>query len=78
MLSEVEAYHRLHPELLARYPGQYVAIYHGQLIDRDEDPAALIERTEAKWPGRVIPRRKVESVPESVLAIRSPRMLSAS
>jgi hypothetical protein len=76
MLREVEAYHRLHPELLVKYRGKFVAIHQGQLLDHDPDPVALLKRTSAGWPNQVVLIRKVESTPETTLVMRSPRLLS--
>lgn len=75
MLREVEAYHRLHPELLKKYKGQHVAIYQGQLVDHDTDVEALLLRTMARFPDEVVLMRKVEESPEVVLRFRSPRLL---
>lgn len=75
MLREVEAYHRLHPELLEQYKGQYVAIFQGQLVDHDQDSEALSERILARLPDQVVLQRKVEYSPEVVLQFRSPRLL---
>ena len=70
MLREIEAYHRLHPELLAKFKGQHVAIYQGQLVDHDPDSELLLERTLARFPDQVVLQRKVEDSPEVVLRFR--------
>lgn len=77
LLREVEAYHRLHPELRDRYKGQYVAIFEGRLVDHDQDAEALLERTLVRFPGQIVLQRKVEDTPEVVLQFRSPRLLSS-
>ena len=77
MLREIEAYHRLHPELSKKYKGQHVAIFHGQLVDHDLDAEALLERTMTRFPDQVVLQRKVENTPEIVLRFRSPRLISA-
>ena len=76
MMQEVEAYHRLHPELLAEYEGQHVAIYQGRLVDHDPDPDVLVKRTLAHFPGEVVLQRQVEASPETILNFRSPRLVS--
>jgi hypothetical protein len=38
---EMEAYIAMHPALKEKYFGKYVAVYHGELIDYDDDPGAL-------------------------------------
>ena len=73
MLREVAAFRALHPHLVQQYPGKYVAIYQGQLIDHDSDPVALLKRINQKYPDKVILRRKVEKDPDPVLHFRSPR-----
>lgn len=75
MLREIEAYHDLHPQLLANYKGQYVAIYKGELVDRDSDSEALTRRILAHYPDQVVLQRKVEKTPEVILHFRSPRFL---
>jgi len=73
MLREIEAYHRLHPELRQKYKDQYVAIFQGKLVDHDSDPEALLERVLVRFPDQVVLQRKVEESPEVVLHFRSPR-----
>lgn len=75
MLREVEAYKRLHPQLVQRYLGEYVAIFQGQLVDHDLDPIKLLHRIQARLPDQVVLRRKVEKQPETVLQFRSPRII---
>jgi len=41
---EREAYLRLKPQLLQTYPGQFVAIYQGKVVDVDRDKQALAKR----------------------------------
>ncbi|MBK7216577.1 MAG: hypothetical protein IPH95_05770 [Candidatus Promineofilum sp.] len=77
MLREIEAYHRLHPELRERYKGQYVAIFQGQLVDHDQDAEVLLERTLARFPDEIVLQRRVEDTPEVILQFRSPRLLAS-
>ena len=35
MMQEVEAYQQMHPQLVEKYAGQFVAIHNGQLVDHD-------------------------------------------
>lgn len=64
MLREIEAYHRLHPELLPKYKGQYVAVFRGQMVDHDHDPEVLSERILGRFPDEVVLQRKVEDSPD--------------
>ncbi len=70
--SEVEA---MHPELMAHYAGQYVAIYQGQLIDHDQDEIALLSRLDDQYPDEVVLMKKVRPLPEPELRHRSPRLV---
>ena len=41
---EERAFQALHSSLLAKYPGQYVAIHNGRLVDHDTDQVTLYRR----------------------------------
>lgn len=41
---ERQAFWAMHPQLLATYEGQYVAIMHGRVVDSDRDERALVQR----------------------------------
>jgi len=68
---EVEAYKVLHPHLLAHYPGQWVGIHAGQLLDHDEDEDALLARLEQNWPETLVLVRRVEAEPDREIYIPS-------
>jgi hypothetical protein len=72
---EMQAYITLHPMLKEKYLGQHVAVYGGQLIDMDEDFAALYERIEAQYPDEFIWLTTVEEEAMPTLVFRSPRFL---
>lgn len=74
MLRETAAFHRLHPALLKEFPGQHVAILHGEIVDHDADPVALLKRIRSNYPDQTVLRRKVEPAPEPILQFRSPRI----
>lgn len=63
---EKAAFHRLHHSLLEQFPGEYVAIYEGRLIDHDGDRVALLERIEATHPDVFVLIRPVKPEPEIV------------
>jgi hypothetical protein len=75
MEKEQLAFHRLHPELMALYEGQYVAIYQGQVIDHDNDKLALVARIDEKYPSQVVLVKLVTSEPDKIIYARSPRLL---
>jgi len=71
---EEAAWLRLHPWLRERYSGQYVALYNGKLVDRDEDQIALYERVQRRYPGKFIWIAQVKDTPIEEYVIRSPRL----
>lgn len=73
MEKEVAAFVRLHPQLLATIPGEFAAIFKGELIDHDEDQLALLQRVEESRVGAPVLIRQVTSVAEPIITIRSPR-----
>jgi len=74
MDQEAEAFRRLHPDLRATIPGQYAAIYRGQLVDHDTDQLALFQRTQARFAGLPVLIRQVRSEIEQTIMVRSPRI----
>lgn len=75
MLKEVEIYKSMHPSLVEKYLGQYVAIYQGELVDHDADQEALFFRVREQYPNQVVLQRQVLPEPDPVLHFRSPRLL---
>lgn len=74
MHREMRAFAQMHPELLIRYPGEYVAIYQGELIDHDPDQLSLYLRVEAKHLNAPVLIKQVLNDPEEVYTFRSPRL----
>lgn len=74
MEKEVEAYRRMHPELLRKYRGQHVAIHGGNVVDHDTNPVALLQRIRSQFPDQVVLRRKVEVDPRPEIRVRRPRL----
>ena len=70
MNQNVETYKELHAELVMTHLGQFVAICDGSLVDHDSDPVSLLQRVRARFPEKVVLRRKVETVPERKLQIQ--------
>lgn len=71
---EIRAYHRLHPELWKRYPEQHVAIHNEHMVDHDVDGIALSRRIYQRYPDAFVLIRQVNSAPERVIRLRSPRL----
>ncbi|MBE2202472.1 MAG: hypothetical protein IAE79_27925 [Anaerolinea sp.] len=75
MEQEQAVFRRLHSQLLAQYPGEYVAVYQGRVVDRDADRLALAARIDEKYPQTVVLIKQVTAEPDKVLYMRSPRLV---
>jgi hypothetical protein len=75
---EMEAFITLHPSLKEQYMGQHVAIYHGQLIDHDQDFAALYGRIDKAYPEEFVWMATVEDEPLPTFRHLSPRFVRGS
>ena len=71
--QEIEAFHRLHPTLLEKYPGEYAAIHNQQLVDHDANRAALLKRITHNFPNVFVLVRPIQENPEIILHHRSTR-----
>ena len=69
---EAEAFRAQHAELLCKYPGRYVAMYQGQVVDDDLDQVVLLARVELKYPDLPVLIAQVQSEPEEIYTVRSP------
>jgi hypothetical protein len=72
---EREAYIAMHPKLKEHYLGKYVAIYHGELVDYDDDAATLSMRTDERFGEEFVLMTQVKSEPIETIVIRSPRIV---
>lgn len=71
---EIDAYEAMHTELWENYPGMWVAIHDGQLVDRDHEKAALYHRVRDRF-GRIpVLVRKVKAEPTEEIWLRTPNM----
>lgn len=75
MLQEEVAFDALLPELLSRYPNEFVAMAHQQVLDHDQDEITLATRVHTRYPDTVILIRPVLEEPEPPLVFRSPRLV---
>lgn len=75
MQREKAAFQAMHPELLQRYNGQYVAIHQGQVIDHDADQLMLVRRIDEKYPDQIVLIKQVTPRPREELNFRSPRIV---
>ena len=70
---EKDTFHQLHPDLWRQYPGAYVAIHGGKLVDVDQDRVALLKRVDEQFPQEIVLIRQVKEDPEIVYEHRSLR-----
>jgi len=75
MAREEAAYQAMHKELYAKYSGQYVAIYHEELVDRDVDGGQLYQRVRQQYADEFVLITPVEPEPEETYQIFSPRVI---
>jgi hypothetical protein len=47
--EETEAFWAMQTDLFARYPGEYVAIHQGQVVDHDANVVRLEQRVAQQW-----------------------------
>lgn len=73
MEQEVAAYESQHGALLTQYPGQYIALYQGKVIDHDPDQLNLLARIDQQYPAISVLIRKVERTLPKPRRVRSPR-----
>ncbi len=74
---ESQAYEQLHPELVQKHFGHWVAIHNGELVDFDKDRVALYRRIRAKFGKISVLLRQVREQPIEEIWIRSPRLEEA-
>lgn len=72
---EERAFQSLHPTLMQQYPGQYVAVQNGQLVDHDMDQVALYRRCRQTYADRFVLIARIQRSVEETYTFRSPRML---
>lgn len=75
MLQEQAAYQAMLPELLNVYKDQYIAMYHGEVIDHDTDRITLITRLDESYPDEIVLIKQVITEPDRILRMPSPRLV---
>lgn len=75
MAREEAAYQAMYEELSAKYVGQYVAVYHGELIDRDEDGGRLYERVRRQYGDEFVLITPVGPEVEETYRVLSPHLI---
>ena len=72
--QEQRAYAAQHPQLVAQYAGEYIAMHHGEVVDHDADRAALGRRVRARYGHTPVLITPVLAQPQQVITVRSPRL----
>ena len=75
---EEMAFQRLHPELVQRYLGEFVAVLEGKVIDHDIDQVALYKRIRQRYPKQFVLISPVTKNPVEEYVFRSPRFVSVN
>src|SRR3990172_9675270 len=57
--AEIEAYHRMHPQLKQKFLGEWVAVHDRQLVDHDVDRAEMYRRVRARYGRTTVLLRQV-------------------
>jgi hypothetical protein len=70
---ESAAFQGMHADLLERIPGQYAAVFQGELVDHDLSFAALFSRVSGRFPDQFVLVRPVREEPEITYHTRSVR-----
>jgi len=68
--QEIAAFEQLRPALLKQYPGQYVAIYQGEVVAINNEKLALLDRVREQFGNVVCYIEKV--APDSPRTVRIP------
>jgi hypothetical protein len=74
LAQEARAWESLYPMLKEKYPGQYIAIHQGQVLDVDEDALSLNRRVRTNHPNNTIWISQVKEEPFPEIFMRSPRL----
>lgn len=75
-LIEVEQrlYEKQHQQLLVEYAGQYIAMYHGEVVDSGADDAELSRRIRSRFGNAPVLITPVLDEPIQTFVVRSPRL----
>ncbi len=72
--AETQAFERLHPQLVQRHFGQFVAVHEGQVVDVDADFGVLFLRVRKRLGNVIVLMRQVRAEPVLELRAPSPRL----
>lgn len=71
---EQKAYEAQHNHLLETYPGQYIAMRQGQMVDHDMDRTRLGQRVRSRYGNETILITPVRREARQTIVVRSPRL----
>jgi len=71
---EQRAYEKQHRQILTDYRGQYIAMYHGKIVDSDVDGASLSQRVRARYGNETVLITPVLEEPMQTITVRGPRL----
>lgn len=72
--EEQKRYEARHSELFKEYAGQYIAMYKGEVVDKDTDDTELSKRIRARFGNTVVLITPVLKEPIQTFFVRSPRL----
>jgi len=74
LVAEMERFRARHTDLLASYPGEYIGLREGRVLDHDPDAGALHSRLRRQYSDLPILIVQVTETPEQEFTIRNPRL----
>ena len=74
IMAEAARFREQHSQLWAQYPGEYVAMRDGKVLDHDADLSALRQRVRAHFGGAPILIAPVTAEPAREFRVRRPRL----
>jgi len=72
--AEVQAFERMHPQIIKQYLGQFVAVHESQIVDADADFETLFLRLQKRLGDVPVLIRPVSAEPTLELRAPSPRL----
>ena len=75
MEREQSAFRSMHAHLITQYPGEYVAVFQGEVVDHGQNELALVGRIDEAYPDKVVLIKRVRNEGDIDLQMRSPRLV---
>ena len=74
MLREARSFESQREQLAKQYPGEYVALFQGRVVDHDRDRIALLHRVEKSYPDKFVLIRPTSPLAKPPLRMPAPRI----